>query len=336
MVNVNDFKEERSCIYKSEEYLARDNGAVLRKARPNQRVRKLDNKWTFGKLNIKTGYLEIASVRVHRIVALAFHGEPPTKEHIVDHIDTNRQNNRPTNLRWITRLENVVLNEVTRKRIEYRTGVSIYEFLENPAKYRDAFDDPDFSWMRRVTKEEAQICLENVAKWAKEKPKAPKKTTSGIGEWIYHPRTNTRVEDDLALFYEHEEKDNVCASLTPMAKQRDWTTPTEFVCCPTMMCDDPISAYLENMAEGKVLSVDRYGESKIVKFVKVDQNAILAITSIPSGIKSFALVKITYENGYYVHTNMGSFVTDIGAEKYYTLAQGLEWTGEECPLDDNC
>ena len=70
MVDVNDYRDEKSCIYKDEEYLVRDNGAVFRKARPNQRVRKLDNEWTFGKLNIKTGYLEIASVRVHRIVAL--------------------------------------------------------------------------------------------------------------------------------------------------------------------------------------------------------------------------------------------------------------------------
>ena len=89
MVNIDDYKEEKSCVYKDEEYLVRDNGSVLRKSRPNQRERKLDNEWTFGKPNIKTGYLEIASVRVHRIVALAFHGEPPTKEHIVDHIDTN-------------------------------------------------------------------------------------------------------------------------------------------------------------------------------------------------------------------------------------------------------
>jgi len=188
MVNIDDYKEEKSCVYKDEEYLVRDNGSVLRKSRPNQRERKLDNEWTFGKPNIKTGYLEIASVRVHRIVALAFHGEPPTKEHIVDHIDTNRQNNRPTNLRWITRLENVVLNEVTRKRIEYRTGVSIYEFLENPAKYRDAFEDPDFSWMRRVTEEEAKMCLENVRKWSEDRNEYPYKQGSKLGEWVYQSR----------------------------------------------------------------------------------------------------------------------------------------------------
>ena len=77
MVEINDFHEERFCTYKDEEYLVRDNGSVLRKSRPNQRVRKMDDEWTFGKLNNKTGYLEIATVRVHRIVAVAFHGEPP-------------------------------------------------------------------------------------------------------------------------------------------------------------------------------------------------------------------------------------------------------------------
>ena len=161
MIDINEYTQEKHCIYKDEEYLVRDNGAVLRKSRPTHNIRKLDNKWTFGKVNTKTGYLEIASQRVHRIVAIAFLGDPPTKEHIVDHIDTNRQNNRPDNLRWITRLENVVLNEITRKRIEYRTGVSIFDFLANPSKYRDRLDSPDFSWMRSVTETEANACLEN-------------------------------------------------------------------------------------------------------------------------------------------------------------------------------
>ena len=46
---INDFREERSCTYKGEEYLARDNGAVLRKARPGKKTRKNDNIWTLGK-----------------------------------------------------------------------------------------------------------------------------------------------------------------------------------------------------------------------------------------------------------------------------------------------
>jgi HNH endonuclease/NUMOD4 motif len=42
---------------------------------------------------------------VHRLVALAFVGEPPTIDHTVDHIDTNAQNNHVSNLRWATKEE---------------------------------------------------------------------------------------------------------------------------------------------------------------------------------------------------------------------------------------
>lgn len=339
MVDVNDYRDEKFCIYKDEEYLVRDNGAVFRKARPNQRVRKLDNEWTFGKLNIKTGYLEIASVRVHRIVALAFHGEPPTIEHIVDHIDTNRQNNRPTNLRWITRLENVVLNEVTRKRIEYRTGVSIYEFLENPAKYREAFDDPDFSWMRRVSEEEARICLENVKRWVGDKKEPLPKQNSKLGEWIYKSQHNEKQDIGNAGSFlptkRVEEKSDIIDSLTPMAKQKNWKTPTKFVCCPDNIDGDPILCYLKNLHEDAIFTENQYGKSTVVKYASVDNKAIVIITAIPSSIKPLALVNITYENGYYLHASLGSFFTDEGAEKQFILSQGLEWTGGDS-IDDYC
>ena len=140
MVNVNHFEKECDCIYKGEQYSVRDNGAVLRHTPTNKRTRPTDNNWTFGKLNSKTGYLEVASVRIHRIVATAFHGEPPTNEHVVDHIDTNKQNNRPDNLRWLTRLENVLLNPITARRIEIICG-SVEAFLADPSKFRDKFPD---------------------------------------------------------------------------------------------------------------------------------------------------------------------------------------------------
>jgi hypothetical protein len=80
MVDLHDFAKDSKCIYKNECYSVRDNGAVLRHPIEEKRPRPTDNNWTFGKLNNKTGYLEIASVRIHRIVATAFHGEPPTRE----------------------------------------------------------------------------------------------------------------------------------------------------------------------------------------------------------------------------------------------------------------
>ena len=68
-VDICNFERETECIYKEEKYSVRDNGAVLRHSRDGKRPRPTDNKWTFGSLNKKTGYLEIATVRVHRILA---------------------------------------------------------------------------------------------------------------------------------------------------------------------------------------------------------------------------------------------------------------------------
>jgi hypothetical protein len=43
---------------------------------------------------------------VHRLVACAFHGDPPTPSHQAAHNDGNRLNNRASNVRWVTAKEN--------------------------------------------------------------------------------------------------------------------------------------------------------------------------------------------------------------------------------------
>ena len=65
--------------------------------------------------NQKTGYLQVALWRgnrqhratVHRLVALAFLGDPPSPTHVVAHNDGGRDNNHWANLRWATQLENM-------------------------------------------------------------------------------------------------------------------------------------------------------------------------------------------------------------------------------------
>lgn len=42
-----------------------------------------------------------------------------------------------------------------------------------------------------------------------------------------------------------------------------------------------------------------------------------------------------YENNFFVHINRGSFFEERGAYKYWTLAQGLKWSGGDT-FDDFC
>ncbi|MBD8489191.1 HNH endonuclease [Echinicola sp. CAU 1574] len=64
-----------------------------------------------------------SSETVHRIVVTAFHGVQPSESHVIDHIDTNKRNNRLENLRWVTRLENILLNPITLSRIIFNYAI---------------------------------------------------------------------------------------------------------------------------------------------------------------------------------------------------------------------
>ena len=178
---IDDFENEIECTYKGETYSVRDNGAVLRYTPIGKKPRPTDNFWTFGKYDAQTGYAKIAGEAVHRIVATAFHGPAPSPQHVVDHVDTNRRNNRPENLRWVTKLENILLNPITAKKIILLCG-SIEDFLRDPSILKQSEICRDFEWMRAVSKEEAALSLERMLSWAKSD-----KTSSGgtLGEWIY-------------------------------------------------------------------------------------------------------------------------------------------------------
>ncbi len=178
--------ETRQCTYKGEMYSVRSTGEVLRHPK-NGRVRPNDDVWTTGRDDVQHGYKTLAGVPVHRIVATAFLGEAPGKDYVVDHIDTNRKNNRPENLRWVTRLENILLNPITKKRIELVCG-SVEAFLENPSKYRDMFPEQNLAWMCSVTMEEAQKCKQRLHDWAMSdiNPNGRK-----LGKWIFEDREKT-------------------------------------------------------------------------------------------------------------------------------------------------
>jgi hypothetical protein len=316
--NIEDFKRQADCVYKNEHYSVRDNGAVFRHSRHNRLLRKHDNHWTFGTPN-NNGYLLIASEVVHRIVAYAFLGEPPSQQHIIDHIDTNRQNNRPENLRWLTKLENILNNPITLKKIIFYCG-SIDAFLEDPSILKNyVSEDRNFGWMRTVTPEEAQISWKHLSSWSTNKKTLPK--SGELGEWIFKDNI------DYSSFEEISEFTN---SLTSNAVQKDWKTPCEFPFCPKESNAKPITTYTSNLKLGEYLSRNRYSNSIIVDYeLSKDESTlwVMCKSSDNNAIKPWSLAQITYENGLFVHENLGSFFEKEGADKQFALVQGLEWTG---------
>ena len=317
MVSVDEYNETKDCIYKDEHYSVRDNGAVMRHPREGKRLRKDDNVWTFGKPNEKTGYMEIAGQRVHRIVAFAFLGDPPTEQHVVDHIDTNRRNNRPENLRWLTRLENALNNPITRARIENLCG-SIEVFLADPSVLRGHEKiDPNFNWMRTVSPEEARVSLERLTNWAKEHPKPQ---GGSLGEWVFQEQKRGS-RPYIPLHYQQPKPVELepadtrpieTKSLTPNAIQLDWKHPVEFPCCPQQVTGKPLETYHANLKEGKIFSKNSFGESTILKYGLTSSETLWVMCNISIGWKTHAITKITYKDGLFYDENMGVF--DIGDE----------------------
>lgn len=319
MVSIEEYYEVKDCIYKGERYSARDNGAIMRHQRDGMRKRKLDEVWSFGVPNMATGYMDFCGERVHRIVATAFHGPAPSEQHVVDHIDTNRQNNRPENLRWLTKLENILNNPITRKKVELICG-SIEAFLENPSLlYGHESEDNNFSWMRNVTPEEARISLERLTEWAKS-PATPKGGT--MGDWIFQgkpglgfgtgPRQNEPFFPDPIEEKEEEVEPLKTQSLTPNAIQLNWKYPVRFPCCPQQFSGNPLEAYMANLEEGKLFSSNDYGDSTVLQFGMPQPDCLWVMCSVSIGWKSHAITKITFKDGIFYHENKG--VYDIGDE----------------------
>ena len=192
-IDVDQFYDEvKDCVYKGEHYQVRNNGAIIRLTPVGKKPRRNDGKWTFGE-TITNGYACFCGERVHRIVATAFLGEAPSKQHVVDHLDTNRQNNRPENLRWLTRLENILLNPITRQKIEYLCG-SVESFLEDPSQLKGyEHEDANFSWMRAVSPDEARNTMENWHKLMSQPRPLTIDNSEPISDWIFGQRGNKPI-----------------------------------------------------------------------------------------------------------------------------------------------
>lgn len=325
---IEEYREVKECVFKGEHYLVRDNGAVKRSARTGGRKRKLDETWTFGEKNAANGYMYIGTHRIHQIVATAFYGARDSKIYVVDHMDTNRCNNRVENLQWLTRLENALANPATRKKIEYLCG-SLERFLEDPTCLRVAAgENQDIAWMRTVSADEAAAAKANIEHWAK-MPNKDSTTRSALKvsdkSWIF--KKLHKADWSMSQARCHEEE-LVAAAYPPSAVQLKWRIPSRFPLCPESVGETPLVDYMMRLSVGAVFSVNEYTSSVIQKFaLSEDKKKIVVWCTVNTGIKGYAVASVYVENDKFIHKSVGTAFEDIGADWLYAEERGLPYDG---------
>jgi len=324
-VDIDDYIRIEECEYRGERYSVRDNGAVFRHPPEGKRVRANDNQWTFGKANSSNPYLHISGVPVHRIVATAFHGNPDHQNHVVDHIDSNCRNNRPENLRWLSRLENALKNPVTRKKIEYLCG-SIEAFLKNPSMLNDIRGDPNFKWMRTVTPEEAHNCLVRMSVWAtrnssRARSNGPASARSSFAERAYKPLQKWEVGLDREPGLE--------LALTPWCAQYMWWVSFSFPCCPREFGADRIDDYLRNLEVGSVLAHTE-GDEESLSFTVLEvalhkpESSILVSCERTGNRFAIVGIELHEKSRHFIHFFLGAYDSRSDADEAFQSKKALQ------------
>ena len=306
-LSVEAFNVEKEASYNGEKYRVRDNGAICRLHREGERKRAIDNNWTFGKENSRNPYLHIADVRIHRIVATAFHGDPPDPKYVVDQIDSNCRNNRPENLRWLTRLENTLKNPVTRKKIEYLCG-SVEAFLENPSMLHDFNLEPNFKWMRAVTPEEASNCKMRMEIWAAKDNKPSKSKVSRSHRKAFEKRVYERPHRWEVGFGREPGLD---LTLTQWCAQYMWMGDVYLPCCPSTIANGPIANYFKNIKSGELFAhsnhEELFPEHKVVDCKNINDHAIVVLCVRSDERWSLIGIDFDVSTKHFIHYCIGNY-----------------------------
>ena len=265
---INEYTREQVCVYKGRKYYVRDNGAINRQCKDDGVMRKWDEKWTFGKFDPNTGYMLIGKERVHRIVCTAYHGDPVGDRNVVDHIDTNRCNNRPENLRWVTRMENILDNPITMAKVELICG-SREAFIANPSLlFGHESEDPIFMWMRNVTPEEAKASYDSWMEWANRPIEDRHSKGGSSGEWLYGKKGG----DSNSHFYGFQRW--TCLVVDRTEESRFPQAPLS-----TVAGEDVLQKYRKALVPGVDFLISRYYKTIVSEVVYFEEENKLRVLS---------------------------------------------------------
>lgn len=112
--------------------------------------------------------------------------------------------------------------------------------------------------------------------------------------------------------------------------QRNWKTPSQFPLCPQSKDNITITSYFTKLRFGVIFTQNKYNSTIIEDFaIPNDGNTlcVLGINSDKEAIKPWSIVKIAIEKDLYIHESLGGYFKRDGAEKYFIIAQGKEWSG---------
>ena len=95
-----------SIIYKGTSFTVTKSGLIYDSSTGKEIKQNKDSDGYY-QINIYTDTKLRTTVKIHRLVALAFLGKPAMTSLQVNHKDGNKENNHPSNLEWCTQRENI-------------------------------------------------------------------------------------------------------------------------------------------------------------------------------------------------------------------------------------
>lgn len=122
-------------------------------------------------------------------------------------------------------------------------------------------------------------------------------------------------------------------SLTPLAVQLRWKTPTEFPECPTVVSEKALEDYASRLSFGTQFSQNDYGSSWVVERQLTADGLVVLPHFGENAIKDWAVAHISVQSGLFYHRSESTFFSLQGALKHF-----CSLTGEKLDesIDDYC